>query len=243
MKPGALFPLLALAAAFCASSCGGSSSSSVHFHSGTHKNDGTGHQHEGGVVIIIVDGNPVDDMAAFYVTIKEITLGRGAGEPVRVYRSPTGYRVELLSLRRRGDLRLFEVLAVDRTLPEGSYDRIELRIDTPEIVSNRGEPVDPAAVELEGDGKITLAPDPPFDVLPGEPLTIRLDFDVARSISATPVGRWTVRPAVFAETTEGEGRHDRSAARSSRACERDQRIERVRDGARRRSRDGRRHPR
>jgi hypothetical protein len=151
----------------------------------------------GSVALMLSDG-PADDCESIWIYVIEVSLIPPEGsdrDPVVIFRSrsPQGVEVDLLAFRDEDFL-----LTLKRRVPAGRYEKVRLRVAG--IVSN-GCPCELEMIKLAS-GKIDLNPREPFEVEPGETLSIRLDIDANKSINLHPAGqsgKCLFRPVVFVD--------------------------------------------
>ena len=185
---------LAALVSFMLASCG--DSTIVHF-----QTNFTGEGQQGGTLVVHTHDAPSDELQAFHVAFLSVSLARRGEATVSVYESGAGHRVELLSLRRVRTRRVHDLLTIKKDFPTGEYDRILVKVDSPEIITKGTEVVDPSHVALV-DNFVAIELEAPVEMNLGEPLTVFLDFDVDRSLEKDETG-WKVRPAITAEFLRG----------------------------------------
>ena len=128
-----------------------------HYHGNTgiwhcHDDDfHSGHSHQTSEVVVLITDHPIEDVDAFLVTISEVQLIDEDAGPMWVYRSDTGRRVDLLSLRGSRSSRLYDLLA-SQEVPAGVYDSIRLTVRDPVMVLDSGEVLEGARIDLAGHG-------------------------------------------------------------------------------------------
>lgn len=185
-----------------------------HCHSGGDK----GHTHPGygpsSQVVVLATDAPDENVRSLYVTVTEITLESGETHPQTLYRSETGQRLDLLSLRGPETTRLYELLAAPSLVHAATYDSIWISVKDPTIVLESGEVIGTARIEL--DAAIDVVFREPVFIAPDEATFLVLDFDMKRSLSRVaasdvesvePEGRatrWHFRPLIFAEVIRDE---------------------------------------
>ena len=77
-----------------------------HCHGSSHN---SGHVHSSSRVALLVTDHPLDEIDAFLVTITEVTFIEEEAGPMSVYRSDTGRRIDLLSLRGSRSTRRYDL--------------------------------------------------------------------------------------------------------------------------------------
>lgn len=183
-----------------------------------HSDDDDGHSHPGydpvSQVAVLATDAPAEGVRSLYVTVTEITLESSEAHPQTVYRSETGQRLDLLSLRGSEETRLYELLAAPALVHAATYDSIWISVKDPVIVLESGEVVGTAEIELDGALEIVFRE--PIFIGPEDANFLVLDFDVERSLSRTAAGdvgsaaaeeraaRWRFRPLIFADVMRDE---------------------------------------
>jgi hypothetical protein len=161
-----------------------------------------------GEVAVLVTDSPRADLQAVHLTIREVVLQSGEVEPQPIYRSSAGRRVELLSLRRAGDVRLHELIAGRVAVKGASYDSVIVALGEPSLVLASGAAVTGPDIEVAGGGTIEVGLREPILVGPGELVFLSLDLDVERSVLDAPreggKPRWRLRPVVLVEAIREE---------------------------------------
>lgn len=181
-----LLAILTVTLALAVAGCGNSSSSGAGGDSATAPAVGT--------TALLIGDNPPVDVDGFTVTIEKASL-LGDGDPVVIFEGER--TVDLLD-----HMDLEFLLGMDE-VPAGTYEKVRLEIRDAEISPNpMGYPV-----FVPGNGKLDLNPQGEFTIAAGELTTIRIDFDVSRSVHVVLTGnqRFIVRPVAFVDI-EGEGR-------------------------------------
>lgn len=147
-----------------------------------------------GRVALVVGDMPVDDIDSLEVTITKAVLKSDDGDHLLFEGS---VRVDLLDFQDQEFL-----LALKDDVPARDYSKIRLWVSDPAIAPNP----DGYPVVIPGNGKLDLNPRETIQIDPGDALTIRLDFDVARSVHVvlTGSGRYIVRPVIFIDVERGE---------------------------------------
>ena len=199
--------------------CCGGITSVYHCHSGGHSSS---HAHDGlnsaSQVGVLATDAPDENVRSLYVTVTEITLESGEAHPQTLYRSDTGHRVDLLSLRGSDETRLYELLAAPALVHAATYDSIWISVKDPTIVFASGQVVASSNIVL--DGAIDVVFREPILIGSDEATFVVLDFDVKRSLSRmktdrtasepSPNGslrdgeRWRFRPLIFATVVREE---------------------------------------
>lgn len=163
----------------------------------------TGHTN----VHVVVTDNPADRIRDFHLTIDEVTLVRVDGHEETLYAGRGGYRRDILALRDAGAGagRSFDIIAPEREIRSGTYDRLRLRVRDPEIGLSGGERFPPHSVEVVGDGTVDLVLEEPLHAAKGGSLYVVLDFDLERSFERRWWGPrpWLYRPLVLVESSPG----------------------------------------
>ncbi len=164
-----------------------------HCHSGGHSS----HLHDGldvsSQVVVLATDAPDENVRSLYVTVTEITLESGEAHPQTLYRSDTGHRVDLLSLRGSDETRLYELLAAPALVHAATYDSIWISVKDPTIVFASGEVV--ASADIVLDGAIAVVFREPVPIGSDEAVFVVLDFDVKRSLSRMKTDRTASEPS------------------------------------------------
>lgn len=160
---------------------------------GTGGSAGAGSSTTGRVALVVGD-MPVDDIDSLEVTITKAVLKSDDGDHLLFEGS---VRVDLLDFQDQEFL-----LALKDDVPARDYSKIRLWVSDPAIAPNP----DGFPVVIPGNGKLDLNPRETIRIEPGDALTIRLDFDVARSVHVVLTGsdRYIVRPVIFVDVERGE---------------------------------------
>ncbi len=119
-----------------------------------------------------------------------------------VYRSDTGRRVDLLSLRGSRSTRLYDLLAIQE-IPPGVYGSIRLTVRDPTLILSSGEVLDGSEIDLAGNGSIEIDLTEPALLGPDETVYVVLDFDVSSSVTRADnsegSGRGIIRPLILVD--------------------------------------------
>jgi len=181
-----VFSLVCLGMGLYLVGCGGSGGGS----GGVSDQSGTGT-----VSVLLADG-PADEYEEIWITVNEVSLIPLKGDPVVLFRSEQGYKVNLLEYRDE------DFLLTVRRVPAWWYEKVRLRVSDVRAV---GGPCDEMKIKLPS-GKIDLNPRGSFRVAPGGTLSIRLDIDANKSIHLHPAGKsgkCIFRPVVFVDIEPG----------------------------------------
>jgi hypothetical protein len=156
-----------------------------------------------GSVSVLLADSPTDEYQNIWIRIHEVSLiPVNDGEPVVIFQSTAGLRVDLLEYQDEDYL-----LKVKRDVPAGQYSKIRLQVSDIEVTPKPG--MNPPCTSLDiklPSGKIDLNPREPFTVSQGGNLSIRLDIDANKSINlhqAGKSGKCIFRPVVFVDIREG----------------------------------------
>jgi hypothetical protein len=151
-----------------------------HCHNNGHHGDGH-HSSSSSQVTVLVTDHPIDDVDAFLVTITNVTFIREDDEPMSVYRSDSGRRIDLLSLRGDHGSQLYDLLATE-DLPPGAYDSIQLTVRDPVLFLSSGGMLEGDEIDLVGDGEIEIALSQELILEADRAVHVVLDFDVSSSV-------------------------------------------------------------
>jgi hypothetical protein len=186
-----LFSVVCLGMGMYLVGCGGSGGGS----GGVSGQSGTG------TVSVLLGDGPADEYGEIWITVNEVSLIPLKGDPVVLFQSEQGYKVNLLEYRDE------DFLLTVRRVPAWWYEKVRLRVSDVRAV---GGPCHEMEIKLPS-GKIDLNPRGPFRVAPGGTLSIRLDIDANKSIQVHPAGesgKCIFRPVVFVDIETGRlGRH------------------------------------
>jgi hypothetical protein len=138
-----------------------------------------------GSVSVLLADSPTDEYQNIWIRIHEVSLiPVNDGEPVVIFQSTAGLRVDLLEYQDEDYL-----LKVKRDVPAGQYSKIRLQVSDIEVTPKPG--MNPPCTSLDiklPSGKIDLNPREPFTVSQGGNLSIRLDIDANKSINLHQAG-------------------------------------------------------
>lgn len=147
-----------------------------------------------GTVALLLADAPAVECDELWITVTEATLlPRPGGEPVVLYDSAKGIRVNILEFADEDF-----VFVVRDDVPAGRYAKIRLAISKVEVV---GGPCESVVTQLPS-GHLDVTPRGPFDVEPGRTLSVRLDLDANKSINLHPADgsrKCIFRPVAFCE--------------------------------------------
>ena len=140
-----------------------------------------------GVLTLLIGDGPLDGVDEVIIDIAEIAL-LGDGEQEHLIVDDVE-PLNLLALRN-----VTEVVAAAE-VPEGTYSKIRLIVESLEIVDDGVSEF----AQLPGNGKIDLNPQGDFEISAGEDLVVEIDFDLDRSVHIVRTGnsQYRFRPVVF----------------------------------------------
>jgi len=154
-----------------------------------------------GTVALFLADDPADEYDNLWITVKEASLIPAEGDdnrdPVVIYQSDEGCRVDLLEFRDKEFL-----LTVKNNVPAGRYAKVRLSVSNIEPV---GGPCENMEIKLPS-SKIDLNPKEPFRVETDSTISISLDIDANKSIHLHSTGSegCIFRPEVFVDIRHGE---------------------------------------
>jgi hypothetical protein len=160
----------------------------------------------GAEVTVLATDSPLDGLRALRVTVARLELVGEPPDPVLLYDSAEGLRLDLLALRGsdagggRDATRLYEFLCGRRPVPAAAYGELRILLVDPEIVLASGEKLGAERIDLEGGGALELELREPVLAGPADVVYLLLDFDLERSLEPLGGGaRWRLRPHVVPE--------------------------------------------
>lgn len=156
-----------------------------------------------GMVAVLLTDSPTDKFSEIRVTITEIKL-IGRRKHVTVFSG--SQTLNLLDLENE-----IALVALASDVPAGRYRKIRLRVTDVQLFDLDGLPVTWPRVKIAGNGKLDLKPRRPFDVEPGETITVKLDFDARKCLKMNRRrNMYTFRPVIFTKvsTTVAEAQEE-----------------------------------
>jgi len=195
------FILSGIAAAVLLASCGGGGGSS----------DSSAEAQQKSQLQVAITDAP-GDFLAYTIDITSISLKKANGTEVETI--PVTSRIDLTQYTDMTEL--FNVL----TVPTGTYSEVELNVDYSNaeilIEGNNGSEVTPTLVDSDGNAVSTMAlqlqfpNQEPFEVKPGVPAQLSIDFDLnASNVVDVVNSKVTVEPILYASTELDETREHR----------------------------------
>ncbi len=154
-----------------------------------------------GTVALFLTDDPADEYDNLWITVKEASLIPAEGDdnrdPVVIYQSDEGCRVDLLEFRDKEFL-----LTVKNNVPAGRYAKIRLSVSN---IEPAGGPCDNMEIKLPS-SKIDFNPKEPFWVETESTLSISMDIDANKSIHLHPTESegCIFRPVVFVDIRHGD---------------------------------------